>query len=284
MSRVAWLNAALAVIVVALGAFLHFRPAGDTAVEFPLSELKAGDALAVAVERPGTAPVVLEKKPDGWFITAPFAARADDSRVQQLVAIVEARSAQRLMATDRGQFGLDPPQAHVIVNGQLFSFGLVNELTREQYVMAGDAVYAVHPRYGMALPARPADAASRQLFDPREVPVRFESRQFTVEERDGRWSLTPGGRDVSQDDLIRWVEEWRFAGALRVEPRSATKAREEISVGLKNGGAITLGVLSRVPELVLARSDEKVQYHFRAELAKRLLSLPAAHDESAGKK
>ena len=284
MSRAARLNAALAVIVVALGSYFYFRPARDAAPEYPLSALTARDARSVTIERAGTAPVVLEKRQDGWFLTAPLAARADEARMQQVLAIVEARSAHRLPARERRQFGLEPPQARVIVDGQVFGFGRVNETTREQYVMAGDAVYAVHPGYGSALPARPTDAASRQLFDSREVPARIESRQFVLAEQNGRWTLAPGGRDLSQDDLIRWVEEWRFAAALRVTPRSAAPARDEIRIGLKNGGAFTVGVLAREPELVLARSDEKLQYHFRAELAQRLLSPPAVRDEPAAKK
>jgi hypothetical protein len=83
---------------------------------------------------------------------------------------------------------------------------------------------------------------------------------------------------------MRWVDEWRRASALRVEPRSALKAREEIRIRLKDGGGFTLAVLTRAPELVLARSDETLQYHFRAELAERLLSPPAARDEAAAKK
>jgi hypothetical protein len=96
--------------------------------------------------------------------------------------------------------------------------------------------------------------------------------------------LTPGRGDLSQDDLMRWVDEWRLASALRVESRSALKAREEIRIRLKDGGGFTLAVLAREPELIVARSDEQLQYHFRAELAKRLLSPPAARDEPAAKK
>lgn len=284
MSRVGWLNAVLAVSVVALGAFLYLKPAQDTAVDFPLSALKPDEAQSLRIERPGAEPVVLERRRDGWFVTAPFAARADGSRVQQLLAIAQARAAHKLPAGDPGRFGLAPPQARIVVDGQAFSFGLVNEITREQYVMSGNAVYAVHPRFGMALPARAADAASRQLFGPHEVPERFGAGRFTVAQQDGRWTVTPSGGELSQDDLIRWVEEWRLASALRVELRSPTRAREEIRIRLKHGGGFTLGVLSREPELVLARSDGKLQYHFRAELGKRLLSPPAAPAERPPKK
>jgi hypothetical protein len=279
MSRVAWLNAALAVLVVALGAFLYLRPARDTAVEYPLSALKSQEALSLRIERAGTTPVVLEKKQEGWFVTAPFSARADDSRVQRLLAVVEARAAHRFPAGERGRFGLEPPQARLVVDGQAFSFGLVNDLTREQYVMAGDAIFAVHPRYGLALPATALDAASRQLLASHEMPVRIEGREFTVAQQDGRWVLAPGAGDLSQDDLIRWVDEWRLASALRVQPQSAKRARETVRIELKSGASFTLGVVAREPELVLARSDEKLQYHFRAELAKRLLSPPGSEQK-----
>lgn len=284
MSRAAWLNTALAVVIAALGAFLYLKPVRDTADEFPLSTLKPEEARSLRIERAGAEPIVLERRPAGWFVTAPLAARADGSRVQRLLAIAQARAAHKLPAGDPGRFGLAPPQARVVVNGHAFGFGLVNEITREQYVMSGDAVYAVHPRFGMALPARPADAASRQLFGPDEVPERFEAGRFTVAQQGGRWTLVPDAGELSQDDLIRWVDEWRLASALRVGPRSALKAREKIEIQLTHGATFTLEVFSRDPELVLARSDEKLQYHFRTELAQRLLSPPTPRDEPAANK
>jgi Domain of unknown function (DUF4340) len=285
MSRAGWVNAALAAIVVALGIFLYLGPARDAAVEHPLSGLKAKEIRSLRIERAGMVPVVLARKEDTWFIEAPIAARADDSRVMQVLAVVEARTAHRLPPGDHGRFGLEPPQARVIVDGQPFGFGLVSDITREQYVMAGDAVYALHPRYGAALPESVVQLVSRQLFGPGEAPARIALRDFAVEQRDGKWTLAPRAGDLSQDDFIRWVDEWRLASALRVEPGPAARARDEITIRLKNGGGFTLGVIAREPELVLARSDEKLQYRFGAGLAKRLLSPPAAaSDDPAGKK
>ena len=274
MSRAEWLNAILAVSVVALGAFFYLKPAQDAAVEYPLSALKPQEVQSLRIERAGTVPVVLDKKQDAWFISAPFAARADASRVQQLLAIVEARAAHRLPAGDRRRFGLEQPDARIVVDGQPFSFGMVSDITREQYVMAGDAVYAVHPRYGAALPLSAVQMASHQLFGADESPVRIAFRDFAVEQRDGKWMLAPRSADLSQDDLIRWVDEWRLAAALLVEPHVKGVPLSEVQVQLKGGGKFTLSVLAREPELVLARSDEKLRYRFRAELAKRLLSPP----------
>jgi len=279
MSRALWLNAALLAAVAVLSAIIYFKPARDAPPEYPLSALRSGEVKSVRIERAGAAPVLLERRQDAWFVVAPIAARADDARVQRLLAIADARAAHRLPATDLARFDLERPRTRVILDGEPFSFGLVSAVEREQYVLAGNDVYTVHPRYGMALPASATEMASHQLFGPREMPVRMELRQFTVEQRDGKWTLQPGARDLSQDDLLRWVDEWRLASALRVAPQARGKPASEIRVRLKDGGGFTLNVLSREPELVIARSDEKLQYHFRADLAQRLLSPPGTEQQ-----
>jgi len=276
MKRAPWLNAALAAFVAALGAWIYFKPPRDVAAEFVLSTLKAAEARSIRVERRGEPPIVLEKREGSWRLSAPFAARGDDLRVQRLLEIVEARAAHRFPATDLGRFELDRPQARLVVDGQAFAFGMVGAVAREQYVLTEGAVYTVSPRYGTALPAAAGDLASRQVLAAGETPVRIALGEFTVEQRDGRWTLTPAVPDLSQDDLIRWVEDWRLSSASRVEPHTKGKALAEIGITLKDGRALTLGILARDPELVLARGDEKLRYTFRTELAKRLLAPPGA--------
>ncbi|MGH8642484.1 MAG: DUF4340 domain-containing protein [Burkholderiales bacterium] len=285
MNGRSWRTALLAAIVALLGIYVYFKPARGPA-EYSLSALKAQEIRSIRVERPGdAAPLLLERRPDGWYVVSPFAARADALRAHQVLAIAEAKSSHRLPAAELARFELDRPIAWVTLGGQTFSFGLVNAVTREQYVLSGDFVYTVHPRYGAALPARPADAANRQLFAADEVPVRIELKEFTVEQRNGRWTLTPGASAVSQEEFMRWVDEWHLASALRVAPWARGKPVAEIRVRLKNGGNLTLGVLARQPELVLVRTDEKLQYHLRAEAAKRLFSPPSpSRDEPAKKK
>jgi len=279
MSRTAWLNALLAAAVAALGAWVYFNPTKDAPVEYPLSALKPAEVRSASIERPGAAPVSLEKKGGSWRMTAPFAARGDESRVQRLLEILEAKAAHKLPATDLARFELERPGTRVTLAGQSFDFGMVSAVAREQYVLTAGAVYVVSPRYGTALPAHAAELASRRLFGPGETPVRIESKAFTVEQRDGKWEQTPGVRDFSQDDFVRWADEWRHATALLVGPYVKGKVLEEIRIQLKEGGALSLGVLAREPQLVLLRADEKLQYHFRPETAKRLLFPPGTEQQ-----
>jgi hypothetical protein len=285
MIRLPWLNALLLAVAAALGALAYFSPKNDAQDEHPLSALKASGVTSITIERAGAPGLALEKKGGHWRITAPLAARANEHRVQQLLELVEARSANRFAAVDLKRFELERPAVRVTMGGQAFDIGMVNALTREQYVLTENAVYTVHPRYGAALPADPYDLASRQLLGPGELPQRIELKEFAVEQRDGKWSLTPApAGELSQDDLARWVDGWRSASALRVEPFVGGKPRHDVRVRLKNGGEFILGMLSSGANLVLTRPDEKLQYHFRIETAKRLLAPPAALEAQAAKR
>lgn len=276
MTRAYWVNALLAVTAIALGAWVYFAPGRGAPAEHPLSAIKRSEAASIRIERPGAKPVLLEKGNGSWRITAPFAARGNEARIEQMLEILEAKAAHRLAAADLARFELDQPRARLTIGGQSFSFGMVSPITREQYVQTGDAVYPVSPRYGAALPASAADLVSTRLFGPGEAPVRIALKSFAVEQEGGKWRQTPPAPDLGQGDFNRWVEEWRNAAAVRVEPHAGGKPLEEIRVELQNRGALSLGVLSREPDLVLLRADEKLRYHIRGDVAMRLLAAPGA--------
>lgn len=268
------LDAVMLMLVVALGWFAYLKPRSDEPTSYPLSTLKADQVRHIRLERVGSPAVAIEKQEDLWLITAPFTAHADPFPVERLVAIVAARAAHRYAGMDLARFELDPPQARLTIDGQSFGFGTVSAVTREQYVLTGGTVYAIDPRYGGALPANAEELIRRQLFAANEAPVRFEFKDFSVIQRDGKWSLTPPARELSQDDFNRWVDEWRHATALRAERHAGKISIGEIKLEFKNGRKLALGILQREPELVISRPDEKAQYYFPTETAKLLLTPP----------
>jgi hypothetical protein len=275
MSRTAWLNALLACAVAGLGLFVYFRP-GTGTKDYALATLDRAAARVVRIERPGAPPVVLEKRQNDWFLSAPLAARADAGRVDRILAIAAARSAHRLAADDLARFELDRPAARLTIDGQSLDFGLVNTVSREQYVLAGGAVYAVDVRLVTALPAAAGDLIDKRLFGPAETPIRVELKDFGVAKEDGRWTLRPQQDELSQDDLARWLDGWRHAQALRVEPHVGSKPLGEVRVGLSDGRTVTLGIVARAAEVALLRSDEKLVYYFFKDAGQRLLAPPGA--------
>jgi len=275
MKRGLWVNIALLIAVVALLLFAWLKP-DQREPDFKLSTLTAADATSIRIEIAGAAPIVLERPASGWQITAPLAARADNFQVQRLLGILEAKSKDRFPATGLARFELNEPYARVTINQQVFSFGAANPISREQYLLTRDGIYMIDLRHGATLPGNVLQLVSKQLFAPEEAPVAFEFKEFSLAQQDGRWRLTPSAADLSQDDINRWVDEWRLATALAVQPPSDSKPLATVKVRLKSGDDITLSLLQREPQWVLARSDQKFEYQLPGALAQRLLAPPAA--------
>jgi hypothetical protein len=285
MNRAWWRNAILAAAVAALGLFVYLKPGTDATAEHALSAVKPEVAGAVRLQHSGAAPIALEKRGEEWVLTSPVAARADSLQVQRLLAIAGAKSAVQLAATDLARFGLDRPATQLTIDEQRFDFGIVNDISREQYVLTGGQVHAVSPRYGAALPAGAGELISKQLLTRNEIPTRIELNEFTVAQAEGKWMLKPPGEELSQDDLQGWVDAWRHANALRVEPHGKGTPIAEVKMRFRDGTALSLGILSREPEAALLRPDEKLVYYLSRGIAKRLLSPPGAPaDNTAAKR
>ena len=91
------------------------------------------------------------------------------------------------------------------------------------------------------------------------------------------WRVEPATAEaLSQDDINRWVDEWRHASALRVEPYAGDGAIDTIRIAFRDGKALALDVIQKEPELILGRRDEKLRYYFAAPVSARLLSPPGS--------
>ncbi len=277
MQRRAWINVALAAGVAAMAAVVWLKP-GKRDTEFALTPLKAADITSIKVEKAGREIAQLARGADGWRLTAPFAARADEAMVQRLTGLLGAKTGEKLPATGLARYDLDPPFARLTFDGQTFSFGAMNPVVGAQYVLSGGGIYLLSPRYAAAIPDEAPALASKQLFAAGETPVAIALPGFRVESVDGKWMMSPGRGDLSQDDYARWVDEWRLASALAVGGAPEKRMKEVIKVTLKDGRAIELDIVQREPDLVLARRDERLTYRIGKAMAARLLAPPAAPD------
>lgn len=266
------LNAALLLAVVGIAAFLYFRPKPVEEPSFKVSTLQPEQISRIQVERPGSPPMILEKRGESWFLTAPLAARADVFKTRQLLDVATAASKQRLPATDLARFDLDKPVATLTLGTQVFRFGGINPLSQEQYLTTQDGVFPVPAYYGAALPARAEDLVSRFPLADDEIPVAFRlPAAELVRQADGRWELKPAKQGLSQDDLNRWAEQWKFSAEQAMPAANTAAAPETVTVTLKSGKTLAFRIVQREPQLVLLREDEGMQYQFSKEAGNKLL-------------
>lgn len=266
------LNLALAALIAVLILLVWLKPKPMAPTEFKLSTLASASINRIAIERPGQPAIVLQKNFAGWRLSAPFQARAEGTAVGHLLEILAAASLQRFPATNLGRFQLDPPLLRLTLNDQEFSFGTQNTLTGEVYVATHGGVHLVAPSYLAHAMKMPADFAARALLTEEEKPAGFEFADLKLSQNsDGKWLTSPARPNWSQDDINRWMDEWRHASSLVTQPYDGTPPQESFTLRLGDGKLIPCKILRREPELVLLREDEKLQYHFPAEIGKRLL-------------
>jgi len=273
------LNIGFAAATLALGAFLYFaahKAPTDAAEHFSLIPERAEDLARIEIRRRGQSAIVLERKGLSWRMAEPRQARLDEVQLARVLDVARFRAVERMSADDLGRFELDNLWAQIRFNRHAVEFGTINALTQELYLRSGEHVYAVPSRLGAAVPGDAAKLLAHRLFAPDEQPVAFELKQFALKHDGVRWVLTPSDPGLSQDDLIRWVDQWRLASSIATLPGSATRNAESIKIELRDGRSVALAVLERTPNLILQRQDELLQYHLPASWVATLLAPPNA--------
>jgi hypothetical protein len=273
MKRGWLLNIALLAVVAALGIFAWLNPSHDEQAKQPLSTLRSAQAQRITLERPGQPAISLERRDAQWQITAPLKARADEFQVLRMLTILEAQPTLQLPATDLERFDLQSPVALLTIDGTEYSFGGINTVTREQYVRRGDTVHVVALRHGAGLPANALALVHRVLLSEQEQPVAIALPEFSLSQKEGRWTLTPPA-DTSQDDLQRYADQWRHASAAQAEPYDKRPPLAEVRITLRDATVLELGVLQHAPQLVLWRRDTGLQYLFLEAASRALWSKP----------
>jgi hypothetical protein len=286
--KLGWVvNALLLVGVIGLGTYAWHKANRPKEPSHKLSALTIAGVKKVEVASRDAPGYTLEKRGETWFLAAPIEARADQTQVRRMLDLLSAASNEKLAATDLKRFDLDPPALRVTMDGQTFSFGGTNPLSQDQYLGTGDSVYLVSAYYASLVPRAADRVLTHSLFNESEKAVGFRFKGFSVEQKDGKWTLAPkppsDKERLSQDDLNRWADDWHYASSLVTQPWSGKPGPDLVDVKLVDGKTITFVVVRREPELILARPDEKLQFQFSSEMSRRLLNpAPGKDKEGAG--
>lgn len=276
VKRQLWANLGLAALVVALGWLVFFKPEAprDQALH-QLSTLSATQIDSISITPANRPSIELRKRQNTWYITQPLQARADATRVENLLGLLTAQSEKRLPATELTRFGLDKPLARVQLGNQEFFFGATQPLSNQLYVQTQGAVFLISPVYFVDA-ARPAqDFISKRLLAENEIPVAFEFANFTLTRDQGTWRMTPSASASNaaptQDAANAFADEWRHALATSVQTASTLPANHVVQVRFQSGKSLRLLVAGDAKDWLLLRGDEQLVFRFSSKAGSNLL-------------
>lgn len=275
------LNLALAAVAAVLGGLLWFSQPQPPATPEPLLDIARADIRHIEIHTGGgVQPIVLEREQGQWRLSSPVTARANENRIDTLLAMARITPQRRLPAgaIKAGETGLDQPLATIrFNNGPALSIGAYAPLKTQhstRYVRAGDTVaLAPVPNAGLLDLSWPQWISPRLLAGDAEL-VSLRLPQATLSRADtGGWQVSPADQDRGADAAQFTVDAWHHAAALTISQAQDKPAQANVRLTFADGHARSFEVLARDPQLILRDPRLGIAYRLNPALAPALLDM-----------
>jgi hypothetical protein len=272
-------NLLLLLGIVALGLIARFEPGIEPPAEIAaITSLRVEDVHRIHINRPIRDDLVLlRQSPDHWVIDRAAPLPAEDFKVRALARLAEQKPVRSypVEEMDLAALQLAPPYATAILNDTPVEFGNLEPIDGLRYVHVGAQVYLIPDNYLPLLEAGFTQFVRQRLFAEGARIQAIRVPHLSVTHSDAGWLVEPE-EQVSADVLQQFVEIWQEASALSIQPASPELAGEPVQIQLQGDQVpITLQIISREPELILARPDYGIQYRM-GNRSEAMLTLDAA--------
>jgi hypothetical protein len=284
--RKRWLlNLTLLGIILVLVALVIYTNEQQKPTEQPkLTDLEAGKVQNIRIERADKAPISLMKDALGfWQMTAPFNLPANTYQVERLLQTLSARDYKSLEADNLNlaDFKLSPPLATVKFDQLTVAFGDNSPLEDGQrYVRVNQKIYLLTDTLYYLLSSDALTFANRSLLGNNPKITELKMPDYHLLLKEDKWTVTtalPSDEiDTSQDALNALIDRWQHASAYDIERYDAnSQTQGEIAITLLGQEQpLHLTIVSKTPDLVLARPEKGVQYKLSVIQVDKLLHLP----------
>ena len=136
----------LATVIVVVATLL-FLTGTDHTVKKPLtvSAIDRQGITVITINRDGRQDITFNKQGDSWQMVAPRHARANNTRINAVLSVLQARSYAQLDAgkLDLDRFDLLKPAVTLMLDDYVFSFGCDNPLEGRRYLLFQKTIYLV---------------------------------------------------------------------------------------------------------------------------------------------
>jgi len=272
-----WLINWLLIALIAIFAYAGIRYQQKTAYmpKNSITSLKLQD-IHTAVIQAADKHFVLSNSGNQWLLEKPVQWPANNITVERLISIVNSEPDSRLPAggIDLATFGLQFPKAILTLNNTRILFGATNNIGGRRYVMIGSTIYLL-PDIHLHFINQGVNGLIDHRLLPRSIPL--QSLQLNdvslSKSSDGTWQADAIG-EIDVDRVNRLVNNWQTlaAGNIKIYDKSK-KSSQKMIAGLQHGKQIDFLLMSVKPEIVIARPDLGVQYHFAEKQYYDLLSI-----------
>ena len=279
MSSRTLLNLTLFCLAGLLALIVVYQPGIETEpVPQTLTALSADGITRIQVTRTTREPLTFTRHVDTWVLAGSHELPASGFQIRTLLAVLQAQATRSYPADslDLAALGLEPPQATLLLDDTRFDIGITETVDKLRYVQTGDTVFLVPDLYQHLINADWSSFVARRLLPANAKLTRLQLPELTLSlAAANQWQLSPADPAISTAALQSLISNWEQATAYYVRRYQDNATGETITLEFSNAAApLTLHIVARTPELILARPDLGIQYYLQGSMEQALLSMP----------
>ncbi len=278
MSSRTLLNLALVLVASSLVLVVLYKPGLEPeAAPPPVTTLDPETVSSIQVTRTTREPLGFARHGNRWMLVGEPELPASEFQMPSLLAILQTATTRSYPAAslDLETVGLHPPQAVLTLDDAVFSIGLTAPLDNKRYIQFKNTVYLVDDKYQHLLNGGRTNFISRKLLPGNSTLTRLQLPDKTLSlTGNGQWQLTPEDPAVSSADIQALIKNWENSRATYIHDYDGAVATATITLETSDStGPVTLHIIRKSPDFVLARPDWGIQYHLQRQLGNALLGI-----------
>ena len=277
-------------VLICVIAALFWFSQQSTTPEVTSNSLKHIDVHTIEdiqLKRENSDDIRLLKQDINWHIVQPINARANTTRVNLLLSLLDSPSHSQLIHPSDEileQLGLKPRKLSLQLNEHLFVFGDSEPLNKHRYVLYQNTVYLMDDNITALLNANANSFINNRLIADQyninsvQLPL-FDGKQLSstdtiaIELNNSHWQSLPVIN--STDKLTKLINFWQQAEAMQVIPVTkeniARLENRQVTITFEklNTPAMFLIQLTE-RNLFIIDQNKKLKYQFPAAMAQQL--------------
>jgi len=282
------INLSLGVLLLALGLIVWLDPFSTPEPQTtPLTQIDSSRVRKISVSNANQLVFVLELLPDTpnpvWYLTNPLKMPANSTKIQQLLTLLSTNSFRqyRIKSDNLAKLGLESPgwkiafdtnQDHTVVH-----FGKTEPIEQKRYVLVGDTVHLIIDHYSQYNVGSPLMLANLDILPVDKSVKELRLPDQVIKKVDGEWQSTHSEGVISQQTYNKFIDEWRYAQALRVglvdKPTQSTNAQDVTVILEKAEQPVHFVIEATDQNYVVTNKDWGVRYYLNSSVGEKLMHI-----------
>jgi hypothetical protein len=290
MTKALLTNLILFVVIIVLGLVIWLDPFTEPPPQpASLTQTEPATIRTITMSRSGQLQFALEKRDLqgelAWYLTTPIEMPANPVKVSQLLDLLSTDSLRQyaLESDILTKLGLDPPGWEIALDQTIVQFGKTEPLEQRRYVRVGAKVHLINDRFSQYNFGSPLMLANLDILPVDKSVTEVHLPGKVIKKVDGQWQSTPSTEVIPQTTYNEFIDEWRYAQALRVtlaDKQEQTTSATPVTIYLEKASQpVHLTVESTEQDVIVTNKDWGVRYYLASNIGKRLLQVTPPANE-----